>query len=365
MMVALRMNLMEIKDKLITKEYNEWKIIGLCSLCIRFVQGWIFWGGGSRRFIYDPLKLDPYTSDWMANKLQSAMPGALFDLSSVVGFLLQHFVILYTAIILFSLVELLSGLGLILGLFTRASAMLTVLVSIILMILFGWQGGTCLDEWTMAVSNLSMGLTLFLMGGSAYSLDAWLIKKRPLLKHKSWFLLLNTGPWSKARLEKSVFIFLIFTVLFTVGTYNYFRGAVFSPYHSGPISATEFHLRLSKGQLQSNGSLSFTLEVDSGTSSVPSYIVRIELVNEANRPVEIWTAPQLSKLPKSAINNSYEYNKVSLGPYGIVAPESSKAVIVLKLSSKIALIKDHYTLQIYTIDGKRWDLNEWQEAKKP
>lgn len=354
---------MEVKDQLIFKEYNEWKIIGLCSLCIRFVQGWIFWGGGSRRFIYDPLKLDPHASEWMANKLQSAMPGALFDLSSVVGFLLQHFVILYAAIILFSLVELLSGLGLILGLFTRASAMLTVLVSIMLMILFGWEGGTCLDEWTMAVSNLSMGLTLFLMGSSAYSLDAWLVKKRPKLLQKSWFLLLNSGPWSKVRLQKAVLMSFIFTVLFTVGTYNYFRGAVFSSYHPGPTSATEFHLSLSKGQLQSNGSLSFTLEVDSGTSSVPSYIVRIELINRENKPVDVWTASQLSKLPKSAIINSYQYNQVSFGPYGIVAPESSKAVIILKLSHNIALSIDHYTLQIYTIDGKRWDLNEWQDAE--
>lgn len=30
----------------------NWQIAGYVILCIRFVQGWIFWGGGSRRFIY-------------------------------------------------------------------------------------------------------------------------------------------------------------------------------------------------------------------------------------------------------------------------------------------------------------------------
>lgn len=347
---------MELGAKLSTNDEQAWKLIGLCALCIRFVQGWIFWGGGSRRFIYDPLKLDPHASEWMANKLQSAMPGALFDLSSVVGFLLQHFLILYTAIILFSLMELFSGLGLILGLFTRASAMVTVLVSLVLMILFGWQGGTCIDEWTMAVSNVAMGLSLFLMGSSVYSLDSWLIKKRPSLLQKPWFLLLNSGTWSKIVLQKTALTCFIFTLFFTVGTYNYYRGAVFDSYHPGPVSATNFHLLLSNGHLHKNGDVSFTLAVDSGPSSVPYYIVRIELLDNAKNPIEIWSASQLGNLPSSAINNSYKYNKVGKGLYGLIAPESSKAMISLKNSGHLIPFEEYYTLHIYTIDGKRWDL---------
>jgi hypothetical protein len=59
------------------------------------------------------------------------------------------------------------------------------------MIIFGWQGSTCLDEWTMAVSNVVMGLTLFLMGGSVFSVDAWLIRRQPRVLQKSWFLFLT------------------------------------------------------------------------------------------------------------------------------------------------------------------------------
>jgi thiosulfate dehydrogenase [quinone] large subunit len=33
-------------------------------------------------------------------------------------------------------------------------------LSIVLMLMFGWQGATCIDEWTMAASNLAMGATL-------------------------------------------------------------------------------------------------------------------------------------------------------------------------------------------------------------
>jgi len=46
-------------------------------LSIRIIQGFIYWGGGSRRFIYAPSKLNPDAPTWMANKFQTAMPGAL------------------------------------------------------------------------------------------------------------------------------------------------------------------------------------------------------------------------------------------------------------------------------------------------
>jgi hypothetical protein len=67
-------------------------------------------------------------------------------------------------------------------------------------------------------------------------------------------------------------------VLFTVGTYNYYRGAVFSPYHAGPTNPDLFNLSLSEGQLQPDGSVSFKMKVDAGPSSAPNYIMRIELV---------------------------------------------------------------------------------------
>jgi thiosulfate dehydrogenase (quinone) len=60
-------------------------------LSIHFIQGLIYWGGGSRRFIYAPAKLDPNAASWMANKFQSAMPGALLGTDHIIAFLLHHF----------------------------------------------------------------------------------------------------------------------------------------------------------------------------------------------------------------------------------------------------------------------------------
>src|SRR5947209_16129596 len=99
------------------------RIAALALLSIRFIQGFIYWGGGSRRFIYAPAKLDPNAANWMANKFQSAMPGALLGTDHIIAFLLHHFYLLYASLILFSAAELITGLLLITGLFTRAAAL--------------------------------------------------------------------------------------------------------------------------------------------------------------------------------------------------------------------------------------------------
>src|SRR3979411_1260957 len=89
------------------------RIAALALLSIRFIQGFIYWGGGSRRFIYAPAKLDPNAANWMANKFQSAMPGALLGTGHIMAFLLHHFYLLYASLILFSAAALVSGLFLV------------------------------------------------------------------------------------------------------------------------------------------------------------------------------------------------------------------------------------------------------------
>ncbi len=174
-----------------------WRMAAIALLSVRVMQGFIYWGGGSRRFIYAPQKLDPDAHTWLADKLQGAMPGALFGTDQSIAFLLQHFWLLYPAIILFSAAELIAGTALVLGLMTRLSALATIGFSIALMLIFGWQGGTCIDEWTMASCNLAMGATLMLAGCGAYSLDNVLLKRNPGLSTLSSSSLNFAFAWAK------------------------------------------------------------------------------------------------------------------------------------------------------------------------
>jgi thiosulfate dehydrogenase (quinone) len=133
-----------------TEAQRNWRIAAIALLSIRVIQGFIYWGGGSRRFIYAPSKLDPSAHSWMANKFQTAMPGALLGTDHLISFLLTHFYLLYAGVILFSAAELFAGAMLMTGLLTRLAALFSMGFSVLLMLMFGWQGATCIDEWTMA-----------------------------------------------------------------------------------------------------------------------------------------------------------------------------------------------------------------------
>jgi thiosulfate dehydrogenase (quinone) len=90
---------------------EDWRAAALVLLPVRFIQGFIYWGGGSRRFIYAPGKLAPHAPIWMANKFESAVPGALLGIDHVIAF----FWLLYPSVVLFSAAELFGGLFLMLG----------------------------------------------------------------------------------------------------------------------------------------------------------------------------------------------------------------------------------------------------------
>src|ERR1700692_3547357 len=157
------------------------RIVALALLSVRFIQGFIYWGGGSRRFIYDPEKLNPDAHTWIANKFQPATPGGLFGTDHLISFTLQHFYLLYAGVILFSAAELVVGAMLMAGALTRFAALVSMGFSVLLMAMFGWQGATCIDEWTMAACNFAMGATLLLGGSGAWSGDNGLLGRNPAL----------------------------------------------------------------------------------------------------------------------------------------------------------------------------------------
>lgn len=337
--------------------FHAWKIAGLSILAIRFVQAWIFWGGATRRFFYAPNKLNPHAAEWMANKIQAAMPGALLGFQSIISFLLQHFYLLYASIIFMSLVEFFCGIALMLGLFTRLAGLTTAGLSVVLMMIFGWQGSTCLDEWTMAVSNVSMGIAIALAGSSMYSMDSLLLHRYPNLKHRKWFTYLASGPLPFTRFKEIALLLTVFVIVFTLGTYDYYRGAIISRYRMN-ISTTLHHFLLTQGRLSADGSVQFNIYVDAGTPAIPAHIVRIDLKSAIqDQVVESWNMEQLSKISQSNINNEYKYNRFTIGKYGLAADTGARATIRLPSVKKdIQLLPGDYLLTIYSINGDVWSL---------
>lgn len=339
---------------------DNWRIAALALLSVRVMQGFIYWGGGSRRFIYAPSKLDPHRASWMANKFQSAMPGALLGTDHIIAFLLHHFYLLYAALIVFSAGELIAGVFLMAGLFTRAAALASVGFSITLMLMFGWQGATCIDEWTMAAANLAMGATVMLAGSGAFSVDNALLHRSPRLAQRAWFRWLGGSlplPLSDVAFGKLALGVLAAVVAFNVATYSYYRGSVVTPFHGGPVSPARHHLTLSSGTVLPDGSVRFHVYLDGGTPAEPANILEASLASPNGTVLEQWNGAALSHLPATAIVNDFAYNRFTPGPFGLSAQMGAEATVILPAAAPHpAGLENAETLRLRTVNGHMFTL---------
>lgn len=338
----------------LTEARRAWRTAALATLSVRIIQGFIYWGGGSRRFIYAPAKLNPDAPSWMANKFQTAMPGALFGTDHLISFMLHHFWLLYAGVILFSAAELFVGAMLTAGAMTRAAALVSMGFSVLLMAMFGWQGATCIDEWTMAACNLAMGATLLLGGSGAYSIDNVLIRRNPALTEKRWFRWMAGSlplPLRDIAFRKVALAVLGFVLVFDIGTYSYYRGSVVTPFHGGPVSPTKHHLTLSEARLLSDGSVRFHVYLDAGTPEAPVHVVAADLLDASNQPVAHYDTAALSALPNTAFANDYAYNKFAPGPYGIRASMGAAATLTLPAPASDAALEAR-SLRLTDVDGR-------------
>ena len=339
---------------------HGWRTAAIGLLAVRFVQGWIYWGGATRRFIYGPQKLNPH-GHWMAYKFQTAMPGALLGMDHVVAFMLHHFYLLYAGVIIFSAVELVAGVLLLAGLYTRLAAFITIGLSTVLMLLFGWQGATCIDEWTMASSNFAMGVALLLVGSGAYSVDNWMLSRRPELAQKTWFRWIGGSlplPLSDDAFKKFALVLLGIAIAFIVSTYSYYRGSVVTPFHGGPVSPGKHHLALDHGVLSSDGSVQFHAYVNAGTPATPSHVMRAVLMNrQTGAVIETWGTSVLAAIPQSNVQNDFAYQKFKVGKFGIFGGVGAMATIHLpSMITGQTLPPGQYVLSLTSVNEHVWKL---------
>jgi thiosulfate dehydrogenase (quinone) len=240
------------------------------------------------------------------------------------------------------------------GLLTRLAALCSMGFSVLLMAMFGWQGATCIDEWTMAACNLAMGASLLLAGSGSYSFDNVLLHRNPALGEKQWFRWMSGSlplPQTDGGFRKLALAVLAFVVIFNVGTYNYYRGSVLTPFHGGPVSPTKHHLTLSQAELLPDGSVRFHVYLDAGTPEAPAHVVAAELLNNEKHPVANWNAAQLSQLPKTDFANDYAYNRFEPGPFGIRAKMGAAATVTLPVPATGTIAGARY-IQLTDVDGR-------------
>lgn len=300
----------------VRREASTTELLSLAALILlgtRFVQGFIFWGGASRRLIYDyhevagvdhAVKLDFDVAGYVAAKLTHALPGALW-VQAPIEWTLSHHDLIVTSVWMWTLVELAVGLGLIFGLATRLAAFVSIGLNVVLMLIFGWMGSTCLDEWTMAVSGVAMSSAVFLAGGGSISLDARFIAPSQLGR-KVWAPWLFSGDLPDATLRTLAWRIAVGCALFTVISYHLLFGAVISPLHSR-TNFHRHHIALSAPSVAANGAVTFDAYVDAGPDTGAAYIIAAKLLDGSGEVLAQWDGAALAALPFDAIRNGYSY----------------------------------------------------------
>jgi thiosulfate dehydrogenase (quinone) len=340
-------------------------LAALVLLGTRFVQGFIFWGGASRRLIYDyhdvagvdhAVKLDFDVPGYVAAKLTHALPGALW-IQAPIEWTLSHHDLIVTSVWLWTLAELAVGLGLMFGLATRLAAFTSIWLNVSLMLIFGWMGSTCLDEWTMAVSGVAMSSAVFLAGSGAYSLDKLIFPPTQVGERRPWTPWIFSGPLPEKSLRKLALWLGVGCVAFTVISYHVLFGAVISPLHSR-TNFHRHHIALTAPSIASDGGVTFDAYVDAGPDTGAAYIIAARLLDGSGQTLAQWDGAALAALPDAAIRNGYPYawaSRFKTESLGFSGQTGARATITLPSPGPLPPTESKARiLLLEAIDGAAW-----------
>src|SRR5690606_12443649 len=199
---------------------------GLLALALRLVVGWTYFSAFWRRVPLEN-KLDPEGVGYIGEKFNHFLPNAL-GIKPIIQHLVENPDLLWTSMVLFTIVEGIVGLFIIFGLFTRIMSIGVFGLALGILLGSGWIGTTCLDEWQIGVLGIATGFVLFLTGSGQFSIDNYLINHRPTLGKKKWFAWIGSGtlPIRDKMFPRVVLIGSLFILGMTLMTNQVFHGGV-------------------------------------------------------------------------------------------------------------------------------------------
>lgn len=319
---------------------------GSITTALRWVVGWTYFSAFWRRlFLAD--KLNPEAAGYIGEKFNHFLPNAL-GIGPLIEYMVENPELLWWAMTIFTIVEGIVGLLMILGLFTRAMSVGVFGLAMGILLGSGWIGTTCLDEWQIGVLGIATGFILFLSGSGKYSIDSWLMKINHAITKSQIFPWIGSGalPFSGSILSKVTLVGSIFMIFMTLFTNQYFHGGVWGTLHNKSVSPK---LEISNTSI-SNNKLQFDVYRVEGVDVYGSFVIGLKLENESGKTVLELNGEELSAFPESNINNKY-VAEVKPHKHSLVIPLGAKATMKMDLPE---IKKGEYTLIMTDISGKSW-----------
>lgn len=289
----------------------------LAVRAISISMGFVFFAAGWRRFFNAPDKHQIESGAHIAGKLVDAAPGS--PIEGAIHWVLYHPWAAEWSTYIMSTAEVAVGIALIFGFMSRFAAFGSALLNFALMLIFGWMGHECLDEWTMAALGFAISVTIMFTGSGSYSLDA--------LLGKDWF-----SDYFSLRSGK---IWLVLSILITVGFYSYYFGF----FHLAKRTSTGAFRIVAETVPQHSDQI--TLYVNAGSSSSNAYVrsITFTLANGetvTQQPAEIQVVRSHFEPWSHGAGKVVDgVMKLSLGSkVDIVVPEGANSAVIDLIDAK-------------------------------
>lgn len=318
---------------------------GFFTLGIRLVVGWTYFSAFWRRLILEN-KLIEEEAGYIGAKFNHFLPNAL-GIKPLIEYLVSNPDVLWWAMVIFTIVEAIVGLFIMLGLFTRLMSVGVFFLAMGILLGSGWIGTTCLDEWQIGVLGVATGFMLFLTGGGYGSLDYYFAKKGKAFTTKKWFSFLGSGELPIKNLKPVVFIGSFAVLLLTLYTNQVFHGGVFGTLHNKSVKPK---LELADVTWR-EGQLKFEVYRVEGADVYGSFLIGVQLETIEGEVIQKWDGEALSKLSKEQISNRY-VAKIAPGKHSLIIPLGAKADLTFEPS--VEHPKQSVVLRLIDISGIEW-----------
>lgn len=314
---------------------------------LRLIIGWTYFSAFWRRLVLDN-KLLPDAPGYIGEKFNHFLPNA-FLIQPAIEFFVTQPTLLWWKLVVFTIVEGVVGLALMLGLFTRAMGIATSLLAFGILLGAGWLGTTCLDEWQIGSLGVGGGLAFAFAGGGRFSLDRRLAARfgegRPGLLAWARGLAPGEAPfWGKLVVAASVFAFGL-----TLLTNQVFHNGVWGKLHNKSVRPV---VEMSNARLQDDA-LTVQLYRVEGADVYGSFAIGVRLLDESDAVAVAWTAEDLARLSPEAIANRY-VAKIRPGVHSLMLPLGAKAEVTLHHPALASLSPGEYRVELLDVSGLSW-----------
>lgn len=329
-----------------TTNSQSYDLAGLYTLSLRMVIGWTYFSAFWRRLILEN-KLIPDEKGYIGEKFNHFLPNAL-GIKPIIEYLVTHPDALQRSMMIFTIIEAIVGLFIILGLFTRLMSIGIFSLALGILLGSGWLGTTCVDEWQIGVLGVAGGFVLFLTGSGSYSIDNYFIKRNKSFTLSKWFQWLGSGILPIA--QPKVFVLTGSLLIFglTLYTNQYFHGGVWGTLHNKSVKPKLEISNISRR----DSDLTFEVYRTEGADVYGSFLIGIHILDKNGNILKEIDHKELSEFSKDNIKNHY-VAKVKPGKHSLVIPLGAKADVNIGIDD--ILQKDAiHTLKLIDISGIEW-----------